>query len=186
MTRRGTWACARAVSLGIFSLLLGAGCRHALAGVDLTPKDQWGSIVLFEREGQCFVIAGPPRINAKRGHRITWRVYNACRPGKERAEATVTITELKRTGAPRPQPTPKGYFPDKPGTTYHEGQYPEPSPGTPPENPLDPGNPTIMVAPGNWVDLTVRVKPDARYGLYTYVVVVNGSPDKDQDIWIDR
>jgi len=193
-------------------LLALSGCRSAQGpgAIRYDTRTQWGSIVLFDWSSDCFVIAGPPRLYAVRGERIIWRVYNACR---ESRPASVSIRNLRRVGDLTLPGEPIGYFPDKPRTTEHpegypaarpgagrEGNRPSPSPSPSPSasaspadarkggsvnDPLEAGDRTIGVERGGWRDLEVRVRADAFPGRYTYVVVVDGRPDQDQeiDIW---
>ena len=192
----------------LLALLALAGCRtgQGPAAIHYEARTQWGSIVLFEWSADCYVIAGPPRLYAVRGERIIWRVYNACR---ESRPAAVSIKNLRRVGDLTLPGEPIGYFPDKPRTTEHpegypaqrgvagrEGNRPAPSPSPSPapsvagkggsvNDPLEPGDRSISVERGGWRDLEVRVRADALPGRYTYVVVVDGRPDQDQeiDIW---
>jgi predicted small secreted protein len=182
--RRGLLAL---LSLALVASTLVAGCRTAkgaASGIGYPLRDQWGTVVLFGWRGDCYVIAGPPRLHAVRGEKITWRVYNACLPRAGQKEtATVTITTLKRVGEALSPTAPPGYFPDKPRTTA-DGEYPGAKVAAAPD-PLDPREKSLAVAQGRFGDLVVKVRPDAQLGLYTYVVVVDGRPDQDQeiDIW---
>jgi hypothetical protein len=52
--------------------------------------ERWGMIVLYEKDGVCTPLAGPPSVGAYPGETITWRVYNNCEK-----EAKVEITDLR-------------------------------------------------------------------------------------------
>jgi hypothetical protein len=171
-------------TLALVSLTLAGACRTAPGvgpSIGYPPRDQWGTVVLFGWRGDCYVIAGPPRIHAVRGEKITWRVYNACLPqpgGKEGAK--VTITTLTRVGEALSPTAPPGYFPDEPRRTGGASAKAEAAP-----DPLDPREKSVSVPQGGWTDLVVKVRGEAHLGLYSYVVVVDGRPDQDQeiDIW---
>ncbi len=161
--------------LALVSLALLAGC------VPYHHKDEWGSIVLFGRSGQCFLVAGPPRMHAVRGEKISWRVYNGCSAQTGGAQAKVTVGTIKLLGDPYPKTEPSPYFPDTPGTTRHKNE----KTGQKKTDPLEPAVRTVLVPPYDVRDLVVTVKPAAELGLYGYVVLLNDTPDRDEeiDIW---
>jgi hypothetical protein len=139
---------------------------------------RWGLVVLYLRDGVCRHLAGPPRIGAYRGEKITWRVYNHC--GKT---ANVSITDLRL--APSGWSRISGAADKAQLRDAYRERATHPS-----RNPFE-GEPTrsASVAPGErgalaWSDLTVGVGSRADVGVYTYLTLVDGRPDDDQEIEI--
>jgi hypothetical protein len=152
-----------------------------------TRKEEWGAIVLFVgQSGSCIALATPPRIHAVTGETITWAVYNACwDKNKKKKEATVTIAHLRLIGKASPTTEPCLYFPESPKKDVGAGQCVE-SKARDENDPFEQSdNKSITVAVGTVAKLPLRIKSDAKLGLYKFDVYVDGMPDKDQeiDIW---
>jgi hypothetical protein len=152
------------------------------------PKERWGMIVLYEKDGACTPLAGPPSIGAYAGEQITWRVYNNCEK-----DAKVEITDLRLAPS------------DRDGFTYAKtwDQIREVKRKRKDDKvhvPLDPfetvdktknvpgrgkGKPGATPFPAiDEFSLKVKEKGSVRPGLYTCVLKVNGIEDEvDIPIW---
>jgi hypothetical protein len=139
-------------------------------------RERWGAIVLYQKAGTCTHLAGPPRIGAYPGESIIWRIYNNCPK-----EAKVEITDLRLSPSDREGFTYADTW-EKINEVKRKRQDKEN-----PHPPLDPfatPEKSKTVAGGGIGDLSLTVRGEAKTGLYTYIVAVNGKPDEgDIDIW---
>lgn len=134
------------------------------------PHGRWAIVVVYsEKNGGCDKLAGPPRVGARPREVVTWRIYNRC--GKD---VTIQLTDF-------------AHYAKDPGvpTAADEGYRKEPpsKDGTEPIDPFD-GDHKKTVKAGGVDDLPLRVKADAKYGVYAYTTKLSGHPDADQQIEI--
>ena len=133
------------------------------------PYGRWAVVVVYAAKGgACDKVAGPPRVGARPGEVVTWRVYNRC--GKD---VTVQLTDFAR------------YAKDPGVTSAADEAYPKvpPKDGTESIDPFD-GDHKKTVKAGGVDDLPLRVKANAKYGVYAYTTKLSGRPDADQQIEI--
>jgi hypothetical protein len=131
---------------------------------------RWAVVVVYaEKNGACDKVAGPPRVGARPGDVVTWRIYNRC--GKE---VTVLLTDFIR-------------YEKDPGVVSAENdnyrKEPPPKAGTERIDPFAGDHKKTVKAEGV-DDLPLRVKSDAKYGVYAYTTKLSGHPDADQQIEI--
>jgi hypothetical protein len=145
-------------------------------------EERWGVVVLYAERTGCRQFAGPPRIGAYRGDKITWRIYNNCRK-----EATVEIGDIRQS-----PPDDAGFAGAKSWKDIED--WKERRKKHDPADPFEAGDKKKKVAAGAIEDLTLKVKanlecePDAKHpgecALYTYVAFLDGKPDEgDIVIW---
>jgi hypothetical protein len=135
------------------------------------PYGRWAVVVVFaEKSGACDKVAGPPRVGARRGEVVTWRIYNRC--GKD---VTVLLTDFLRYEKDPGIPTPE-----------QEGYRKEPpsKDGTQAIDPFVEGDRRKAVKAGAVADLALKTRADAKYGVYAYTTKLSGRPDADQQIEI--
>jgi len=140
------------------------GCCEAAYG-------RWAVVVVYaEKGGACDKVAGPPRVGARRGEVVTWRIYNKCSK-----DVTVLLTDFVRYENDPGVPTPEqdGYRKEPPAKG-----------GTQPIDPFADGEHKKTVKGGGVDDLPLKVKADAKYGVYAYTTKLSGRPDADQQIEI--
>lgn len=134
------------------------------------PYGRWAVVVVYaEKNGACDKVAGPPRVGARQGDVVTWRIYNRC--GKD---VTVLLTDFIR------------YEKDPGVLSAEQDNYRKEAPpktGTERIDPFD-GDHKKTVKGGGADDLALRVKSDAKYGVYAYITKLSGHPDADQQIEI--
>jgi hypothetical protein len=134
------------------------------------PYGRWAAVVVYaEKNGACDKVAGPPRAGARRGDVVTWRIYNRC--GKD---VTVLLTDFIR------------YEKDPGVVSAEQDNYrkePPPKAGTERIDPFD-GDHKKTVKAGGVDDLPLKVKADAKYGVYAYTTRLSGHADADQQIEI--
>lgn len=133
------------------------------------PYGRWAVVVVYgEKSGACDKVAGPPRVGARRGETITWRIYNRCAK-----DATVVLTDFLRYEKDPGVPTPE------------QEAYPkEPPKGAERIDPFVDGIHSSAVKAGAISDLSLKIKTDAKYGVYAYTTKLSGRPDADQQIEI--
>ena len=141
------------------------------------PYGRWAAVVVYtEAGGKCDKIAGPPRVGARRGEDVIWRVYNRCRK-----EQSVKIRGLKFLGLDVKVPSVEDDI-------YRMKQEQSAVPGKQsPDEPDDPfvsGNRSVTVKAGGTADLKLTVKRNAKYGVYSYITYLSDKPDADQQIEI--
>jgi len=135
------------------------------------PYGRWALVVVYgEKSGGCDKVAGPPRVGARRGEVVTWRIYNKC--GKD---VTVLLTDFLR------YEKDPGIVPPEQDTYRKE---PPPKGATQPIDPFADGEHKTTVKAGAVADLSLKVKADAKYGVYAYTTKLSGRADADQQIEI--
>lgn len=146
-----------------------ASCSGCPAG-----EGRWGLVIAFpDASGACSMkaLAGPPRIGACRGETITWRVYNKCK-----TEQTVRLAKFVRLEGDPGVPTPDQ-------EAYREREMAAAKDGDV-NGPFVDGTVSVTVKAGVAADLELKVKADAKPGVYTYVTKLGKNPDADQQIEI--
>jgi hypothetical protein len=140
------------------------------------PYGRWAVVVVYsEKSGKCDKVAGPPRVGARHDEKVIWRVYNRCGKQQTVRIGGFTFSE-KDAGVPLVDEDNYRMQQDKsaaPGKTA-DASY----------DPFEPGDRSVTVKADGAADLTLKVKSDAKYGVYTYVTYLSDKPDADQQIEI--
>jgi hypothetical protein len=132
-------------------------------------------IVLFEKDGVCKHLSGPQRIGAYPSEEIVWRIHNKCGTSHH----TFAISDIHHA--------PDGYVaPSQAKSPEEAARRQLERKEHPPVNPFE-GALSTDVGPST-ANFRLRVKPDAPTGLYTFVTLLDGKPNEDDeaDIWPPR
>ena len=140
------------------------------------PYGRWAIVAVYsEKSGKCDKVAGPPRVGARHSENVIWRVYNRCGKQQTIRIGGFTFSE-KDPGVP---PADED--------NYRMQQDRSAAPGKTADDlhdPFEPDNRSLTVKAGGAADLTLKVKSDAKYGVYNYVTYLSDKPDADQQIEI--
>jgi hypothetical protein len=140
------------------------------------PYGRWAIVVVYsEKSGKCDKVAGPPRVGARHNEKVIWRVYNRC--GKQQTVRIDGFTLLEKDLG----------VPPADDDNYRMQQDRSAAPGKTADasyDPFEPGDRSVTVKAGGAADLTLKVKADAKYGVYQYVTYLSDKPDADQQIEI--
>jgi len=141
------------------------------------PHGRWAIVVVYaEKGGACDKVAGPPRVGARRGEDVTWRVYNRC--GKEQS---VKIGGFKRLEKDLGVPPAED---DNYRMKQERSSKPQKAADDDPNDPFERDGRSVSLKPGSAVDLKFKVKQSAAYGVYSYITYLSDKPDADQQIEI--
>jgi hypothetical protein len=165
----------------IFSLLATVLLLPACQGGPKPGEPRWGMVVIFEKDGVCKHLSGPQRIGAYPKDEIVWRIYNKCITKNGLTAHTFAISDIRHVPDGSKAPS-QATSPDEAARLQSERKnHTE-------VNPFE-GELSIPVpATGTVVPFKLRVKADAPYGLYTFVTLLDGKANEDDeaDIWPPR
>jgi hypothetical protein len=136
-------------------------------------QTRWGIVVIFGKDGACKHLSGPHRIGAYPTDDVVWLIHNKCGTSSH----TFAISDIRRA--------PNGYKASSPAPSREEAARRQLERQKHEEvNPFEGDLSTTT----DKLILSLRVKEDAAPGLYTFVTLLDGKPDDDDeiDIWPPR
>jgi hypothetical protein len=142
-----------------------------------TPRVRWAIVAVFKdpKGGECNRVAGPPRVGARVGDTVIWRVYNLCRK-----QQTVRIGDFVFQEKDPGVPSPAEDIAHQIGARAAAKK----AAGYDPDDPFEPGDRKVTINAGEGVDLKMTVKAGVKYGVYSYFTFLSDKPDADQQIEI--